>query len=296
MSTPAPPAFVAVGSIFIDDIVYPDGRTDMGVLGGGGVHCAAGMAVWGERAGLVATWGLDMPEAAATRLQQDFDLRGIVQVAHPQVRAWQVFEWDGRRTELFRVDVVDPFMRAPTPDQLPDYFRQARAVTILRDGEDFRAWRAAFPEAVIFWEPEQAYMIPANSADFRRTLPQTHIVSPNLLEASLIYGTDNPDALISAMLGDGAAVVVLRMGEHGSLVATESERIAIPAVPVTQVVDVTGAGNTYCGAFLVGWQRTGHLRTAAQYGAVAASFTVEVVGVAPKPDAQERDQRLGALG
>jgi hypothetical protein len=296
MTPSTPPTYVAIGSIFIDDIVYPDGRTDMGVLGGGGVHCAAGMSVWDERAGLVATWGLDMPEAAATRLQQDFDLRGIVQVLHPQVRAWQVFEWDGRRTELFRVEVVDPFMRAPTPDQLPVYFRQAKAVTILRDGEDFRAWQAAFPEAVIFWEPEQAYMIPANSTDFRRTLPQAHIVSPNVLEASLIYGTDNPDALVKAMLADGASIVVLRMGEHGSLVANHTERIVIPAVPVTQVVDVTGAGNTYCGAFLVGWQRTGDLRTAGHYGAVAASFAVEVVGVAPVPDAAERDRRLNALG
>ena len=47
------PEFIAVGSVIIDDIVYPDGRTSMGVLGGGGAHAAYGMALAGARPALV---------------------------------------------------------------------------------------------------------------------------------------------------------------------------------------------------------------------------------------------------
>jgi sugar/nucleoside kinase (ribokinase family) len=67
----------------------------------------------------------------------------------------------------------------------------------------------------------------------------------------------------------------------------------IPAIPVPQVVDVTGAGNCYCGAFLVGWVCSGDLRQAAAYGAVAASFTVEQIGVLDNAliDVTERDRR-----
>jgi len=52
---------------------------------------------------------------------------------------------------------------------------------------------------------------------------------------------------------------------------------------VPEIVDQTGAGNTYCGAFLVGWLETGDLRQAAGYGAVAASFALEVIGAADPP-------------
>jgi hypothetical protein len=290
MTTPSP-TFVCVSSIIIDDIVYPDGRTDMEVLGGGGVHTAAGMLVWGERPGLVSTKGNGLPQSAAARLERDFDLRGVVTLDIPQVRAWQIFEWDGKRTEIFRVNETEPFMRAPRPAALTPAYCKAKAVSVLRDSHDFLEWREAFPDALILWEPEQIYMVVENSADFRRTLPYANIVSPNLREASLIYGTNDPSALLDRLLSDGAKIVALRLGEAGSIVATDNQRISIPAVPVPKVVDQTGAGNTYCGAFLVGWYRTNDLRTAGYYGAVAASFAVETVGVLNPPSHQQRDER-----
>ncbi len=291
MTTQDAPTFVCVGGIFIDDIVYPDGRTSMEILGGGGVHTAAGMQAWDERPGLVACQGTGVPAAAAARLAQGFDLRGVVSLDIPQARAWQLFEWDGKRTEIYRVDEIGPYMDRPYPDEMPTIYGQAKVAAILRDGAEFLRWREVFPDAVVLWEPEQAYMIPQNSAEFRRALPFTDIVSPNLLEASLVYGMNDPHALVDAMLTDGAKVAALRMGDKGSLIGTANERWTIPAVPVPHIIDQTGAGNTYCGAFLVGWYRTRDLRTAGYYGAVAASFALETVGVLIPPTAEVRQVR-----
>ncbi|MCU0474918.1 MAG: hypothetical protein MUC99_02175, partial [Anaerolineae bacterium] len=94
--SPSPKA-LSIGSIFIDDIVYPDGRTHMGVLGGGAVHAAAGMAVWGERAGLAVRVGRNLPPDVMPRLAEFCNLEGLVPLDLPQVRAWQVFEEDGTR-------------------------------------------------------------------------------------------------------------------------------------------------------------------------------------------------------
>ena len=58
----------------------------------------------------------------------------------------------------------------------------------------------------------------------------------------------------------------------------------IPPVDVPKIVDQTGAGNTYCGGFIVGWCRHHDLVTAGCYGAVAASFALETIGVAEIPD------------
>ena len=109
------PQFIAVGSIIIDDIVYPDGRTSMGVLGGGGTHAAYGMALAGATPALVGLVGQDLPEDIHARLERDFDASGLVWVEHSQLRGWQIFEWNGVRNEVFRVSVIEPFMYGPEP-------------------------------------------------------------------------------------------------------------------------------------------------------------------------------------
>lgn len=283
----AAPAYLCVGGIIIDDIVHPDGRTQMGVLGGGVSHAAAGMLIWGQRAGLFACAGRDLPPQARRRLARDFDTRGLVLRDLPQARAWQLFEWDGKRTEVWRVDALDPFVYEPLPDQLPPVYGQARGVYLLRDAAQLAVWRARFPAATLLWEPLQQIMVPGYDAEFRAALASADIVSPNHLEAALVYGFDDPVALVRAMLDDGARIVALRLGAEGSLVGARGQDalLQVPAVPVAQVVDQTGAGNTYCGAFLTGWVETGDLVEAACYGAVAASFALEVTGVAdPPPD------------
>lgn len=288
------PAYVCVGGIIIDDIVQPDGQTRMGVLGGGVTHAAAGMLIWGQRAGIFACAGYDLPEGARRRLERDFDTRGLLVLDLPQARAWQLFEWDGKRTEIFRVDVLEPFVYAPTPERLPAPYQRARAVYLLTDAAPLPAWRALFPKTPLLWEPLQQYMVADNAAEFRAALPGVDIVSPNYLEAAQVYGDDDPAALVRAMLEDGAAIAALRMGAEGSLVGQRGQDglLRVPPVPVPQVIDQTGAGNTYCGAFLVGWVETGDLLTAACYGAVAASFSLEVTGVAdPPPDLEQQRAR-----
>ncbi len=140
------PAIVCVGSIIIDDIVLPDGVTRMGVLGGGVTHAAAGVAVWGERPGIVACVGRDLPEPVRERLARDFDLQGVIALDAPQARAWQIFEWDGRRTEIFRVDVLEPFLVDPQPEQVPAAYGAARG---LQAAERFRYQKLGMLDTVL---------------------------------------------------------------------------------------------------------------------------------------------------
>jgi sugar/nucleoside kinase (ribokinase family) len=290
------PDYVCVGGIIIDDIVLPDGETRMAVLGGGVTHAAAGMVIWDHRPGLVACAGYDLPDSARERLERDFDLQGVDWLELPQARAWQIFEWDGKRTEIPRVDRFEPFISGMQPENVPDVYRRARGMYLLSGADRLAGWRAVCPNAVFFWEPEQPFMVHDNADEFRAVLPQVDIVSPNWLEAQQVYGLGDPGALVRAMLDDGAPVVALRMGEHGSLVGARQgdDLLAVPAVPVPEIIDQTGAGNTYCGGFLAGWiAQGGDLLAAACYGAVAASFSLEVTGVAgPLPDlAEQRNQR-----
>ena len=292
--------FVAVGSVIIDDIVYPDGRTSMGVLGGGGTHAAYGMALAGERPALVALVGEDLPADIRARLEHDFDISGLVWSPHQQMRAWQIFEWDGVRNEIFRVDVIEPFMFGPDADSIDIPFADARGITLLRAPEHVASWRARFPSATLLWEPMRIFMLSADYEAFRTGIPYADIVSPNLHEAQTMYGIQDEVEILRRMLADGCQVVALRMGELGSLVARQGDgkAYAIPAVDVTDLVDQTGAGNAYCGGFIVGWCRERDLPTAGCYGAAAASFTLEHVGcaqISPERDAEWRRRLREAL-
>ena len=285
--------FIAVGSVIIDDIVYPDGRTSMGVLGGGGTHAAYGMALAGQRPALVGLVGEDLPAAIRARLAKDFDISGLVWTRHPQVRGWQIFEWNGIRNEIFRVDVVEPFMYEPDAHspQLP--FTDAAGLTLLRGPRHVAAWRRRFPGATLLWEPVRVFMLSADHDAFLQGIAQADIVSPNLYEAQTMYGVADAAEIMRRMLADGCQAVALRMGERGSLLARQgsSKAYAIPAVAVEDLADQTGAGNTYCGGFVVGWRLEADLATAGCYGAAAASFTLEHVGCAQIPPDLESQWR-----
>src|SRR5262249_22474058 len=77
----------------------------------------------------------------------------------------------------------------------------------------------------------------------------------------------------------GPAVVALRLGAAGSLVygRESAHMLRVPPAPAN-VVDVTGAGNAYCGGLLGGWVEHGGLDTAAAYAAISAALTIEQVG------------------
>lgn len=292
----ASPRLVGVGGLFIDDIVRPDGRTYMGELGGGVVHALMSAAIWGERPGLVAPMGEGFPAESLALLRATFDARGVYAVPLPQARTWEIFEEDGTRRELYRVANIAPFVRGPQPADVPPAFRSASGFYLLQDCESILAWRAAVT-GLVLWEPLQQVMIPASRDAFRRALRKgkIDIVSPNLAEAQAIYGPIEADALVARMLDDGACTVALRLGAAGSLVRSRGDAGAaqVPAVALAQIVDETGAGNSYCGGLLWGLVAGKSLREAAVAGAVAASFCLESVGVI-KParvTAEERDRR-----
>ncbi|GIK26987.1 MAG: hypothetical protein IT298_08545 [Chloroflexi bacterium] len=291
---------VSIGSVFIDDIVYPDGRTQMGVLGGGPIHAACGMVIWDERPGLCVTIGADTVDAILPRLSTHCDTEGIVVVDLPQIRAWQVFEHDGTRHEILRVKEIEPYMTGPAPEQLPAAWGEDPTLYMVLAGGDFLRWHMTYPHTDIIWEPNQYYITETREHDMLDLLPMVDVISPNLSEARAMFGPLSPDAIVHKMLSAGARVVVLRMGADGSLVATRGtpRPIYVPAVPVAHIVDVTGAGNVYNGAFTVAWRRTGDALIAARWGAVAASFSLESEGLVnlDRPDLiAERDRRLAWL-
>ncbi len=301
--------------IILDDLVFPDGRTAMGTLGGGGPQTAFGMrlpalAGWTEQGqvGLVAGVGDDLPPSARKWLESaGIDRTGVRETALPTPRAWQLLEADGRRTQVWRVQArVVGAQLGRSLEHIPASYRQARGFHLgihpeAPDLEFIRQLRNLEPPTadgrppLVSLEPFKPADQPPTDTALRQLCSAADILSPNLTEARSLVGQAAPDELARRLGDAGARIVTLRMGAEGSLVRAKEEGIAIhmPAVPAT-VVDPTGAGNAYGGGFLAGYIQTGDLTTAARYAAIAASFLVEQVGLPPINDRlrDEANRRL----
>lgn len=295
--------FVAF-NLILDDIVFPDGRTAMGELGGGGAQTALGMRLWSDSVGLVASVGPDFPLTWWQWLEAwGIDTQGVRQEIAPSPRAWQLLEPDGRRTQIWRVpqEALTAHL-ARRLEWLPVSYRQARGYHLgvhpLEEKGDFIQDLRNLG-GIISLEPfKPADHLPDPKA-LQRLVSLADIFSPNLEEAISLVGPGEPSDLVVRLLDAGAPIVALRMGAQGALIGQQGcdYLIHVPPVPV-EVVDPIGAGNAFCGGFLVGWVELGDLVEAGLRGVVSASFLVSQVGL-PRiglaralQEARERLQRL----
>jgi len=122
------PEFVTISNLIIDDIVLADGRSFMNTLGGAGTHTLVGMRPWSDALGFVAYSGDDLdPKHRSFLDAMDVDLRGVVRRPGQRTpRAWQLFEFDERRIEIFRTNLADFDRLKPQFGEIPPDYLQAR--------------------------------------------------------------------------------------------------------------------------------------------------------------------------
>jgi sugar/nucleoside kinase (ribokinase family) len=274
-------------SVIIDDLLFHDGHTLMGVLGGGGPQAAFGMKLWTDgNVGLCGSVGPDFPAAAQAWLDTAaIDTTGLRRdIQHESLRAWQIIEVDGRRTQVWRTrGVAIPHHLALTPEDVPPTYWAARGFHfgVHPEAPNLPIMQALRARGIfVSVEPFREASRPLSDTEVRALLSACDLFSPNLLEAETLVGPGDPLTLLRRLSDAGATMVALRMSAAGSLVhrAATGETWYIPAVPTT-VVDPVGAGNAYCGALLVAWLERGDLRRAGMCAAVAASFLVEQHGL-----------------
>ncbi|RPJ00399.1 MAG: hypothetical protein EHM39_04920 [Chloroflexi bacterium] len=291
--------FVAFG-IIVDDIVFPQGTTRMGVLGGGGPQTAWGMAVAlgsGERVGLVAGIGADLNAATLAPLYAaGINLDGVRVTDQPTPRAWQVMEFNGRRTQVWRMPVAALGVQlARRWDVLPDSYRAAHAFHWgIHPGDDHSlAFARALTDAGgrVCLEPFKPPDAPLSDVVIREILAACTVFSPNWLEAPRIAQTEDEPALLDRFRELGCRILALRRGPDGADVwnLVEGHGVHVPAVQTT-VVDVVGAGNAFCGALIA--RLDDGLSSAACHASAAASYLIEQVGVPPAlPDPSDYARR-----
>lgn len=195
---------------------------------------------------------------------------------------------------------------------------------------ELRAANGISERPFIVWEPLPSSCIRSNQQSFKSAFRLVDVFSPNHIEMAAIFqdmpidgfdyhlmrkyaqdmwpvwfswrGSENslsPESVTRRENRNMGGIVLIRAAEHGALSVSASSTSSAVWLPsfyekgAAQVVDATGAGNTFLGGFIAGWLQTGQVKEAMQHGNVAASFALEQIGL---PNVEERDGRVVCNG
>ncbi len=267
-----------VGTVVLDTIRTPS-WTAADVLGGAATYAGISASFF-ARTGLVAVAGSDIPSRHRRLLASRMDLRGL------DVRDGRTFRYDCRydRTLGAREDLgVSLNVAAGPRPPVPGEFGGARCVYLATgDPAHARESLSEFGGAAFSMCDTIGYWIENRRDDLVRLLRSVDAMVVNDEEARLLAGETGLVRCARKMMRRwGVSYVVIKKGEHGSLLFHGDEVFPAAGYPLERPVDPTGAGDSFAGG-LIGRLAGGGgrispaaVRRAASYGNVMGSFAVE---------------------
>jgi sugar/nucleoside kinase (ribokinase family) len=131
-------------------------------------------------------------------------------------------------------------------------------------------------------------------AELTQLLDRVDILFANEEEALRLAGANSLDEALDR-LNRRCPTVAITLGAHGSVVASDGTVASVPAVPVTAVVDTTGAGDSFAAGFLYGVVNGMAPERCARIGAVAAAEVISHVGARPLSGLADRARAAGLI-
>ncbi|MCC6904622.1 MAG: hypothetical protein IT326_02190 [Anaerolineae bacterium] len=279
-----PPLIYTLGGVTIDDIVHYDtGKAYFGTPGGNAVFSAIGAKVWGGQPHILARVGTDYPQEAIRRIREGGIVLHLIQVPYPAAHTWTLYEAGGLRQFVGHLTSCGPYEMAITGPEIPDQHLNGDGYHIASTFSDIQLTiveRLRTADRVFTLDPHTGDLNEAqNKAILKEMMPRLPFFLPSREQAEQVIGRDDPVEAARTFADWGAAVVVVKMGAHGSLVYLRDQQTMyhVPVYPA-RAIDTTGAGDSFCGGFLAGYLTSGDPVRAACYGTVSASFVVEHIG------------------
>ncbi len=275
-------SLLVVGSIALDSVATPFGET-ADAPGGSAVFFAAAGALL-HPVQVVGVVGSDYPLGVLKTLEtRGVDLAGVEQVEGESFRWKAKYSYDlsSRETLDTRLGVFAHFR-----PKIPRKFQQAKYVFLgnIDPGLQLGVLDQANSPALTACDTMN-YWINSKRDHVLELLRHIDILMVNDTEARELSGDWNIYRAAHWVLDRGPRRVVIKQGEHGALLVDKEGTFKVPAYPLQEVFDPTGAGDAFAGgfmAYLASVDDTGPmaLRRAMVHGAAMGSFAVEAFGIA----------------
>ncbi|HJO02468.1 MAG TPA: PfkB family carbohydrate kinase [Acidobacteriota bacterium] len=268
---------MVVGSVAFDTVITPYGRVD-DALGGAATYFAVAASYFCP-VQVVAVVGDDFgAEHESVLSERGVDTRGIERAAGPTFRWGGEYSWNlnERQTLFTELNVFESF--AP---QLPTQYRATPYVFLANIAPQLQQSvleQVESPKLVAL--DTMNYWIEGSLEELKATLRHVDILIINDEEARELAGAYNLVEAAETIRQLGPDNVIIKRGEHGATAFLTGNVFTVPGLPLRQLADPTGAGDTFAGGFMghlasTGDHTTEGLRRAIVAGSVLASFCVE---------------------
>jgi len=273
---------VIVGTVAFDAIETPFGKTDK-ILGGAATYIGLAASQFNADGAIVSVVGGDFPEEYIAMLKNNnLDVSGL-----EIIKEGKTFFWSGkyrndmnsRDTLATELNVLENFQ-----PKVPSAYKNAEVVMLgnlhplvqLSVIEQMDSPKLIVLDTMNFW-------MDSALAELKQVIKKVDVITINDEEARQLTGEYSLVVAAQKIKEMGPKYVVIKKGEHGALLFHNEDIFFAPALPLEEVFDPTGAGDTFAGGFTGYLAKTAdysfeNMKNAVIYGSTLASFCVEKFG------------------
>jgi len=288
-----------VGTVAFDAIETPYGKTDK-IIGGAATYISLAASFFTDKLNLVSVVGGDFPKTAIKMLENhNVDTKGL-QIKEDE----KTFFWSGKyhnnmnsrdtvETQLNVLETFDPIV--PKEFSSSDFLMLGNLVpSVQQKVLDQMSQR---PKLIVL--DTMNFWMDNCLDDLLEALKNVDVLTINDEEAQQLSGENNLISAAKKIKTMGPKYLVIKKGEHGALLFGENKMFYAPAMPLENVFDPTGAGDSFAGGFIGYLSKSNDLtfenmKAAVIYGSVMASFCVEKFGTEKLTEITQEDVKRRA--
>lgn len=274
---------VIVGTVAFDAIETPFGKTDK-ILGGAGTFIGLAASQFNVDSTIVSIVGGDFPEKYLDLLSsRNIDISGIEIVEDGKTFFWSGLyhnDMNSRDTLATELNVLADFQPV-----VPETYRDAKVVMLgnLHPQTQISVLDQMNQKPALVVLDTMNFWMDNALEDLYKVLKRIDVIAINDEEARQLTGEYSLVVAARKIHEMGPKYVVIKKGEHGALLFNNDNVFYAPALPLEEVFDPTGAGDTFAGGFTGYLTKTDdfsfeNLKKAVIYGSTLASFCVEKFG------------------
>jgi sugar/nucleoside kinase (ribokinase family) len=277
-------SLLVVGSVAFDAIETPFGKTDK-IIGGAATYITLASSYFAKKINLIAVVGGDFPKSDIKMLQEHGVNTDGLQIMENE----KSFFWSGKYhndmnsrdtlvTELNVLGDFDPIV--PEQYQNCDFLMLGNLSPKVQSTLIQRLKKR--PKLIVM--DTMNFWMDIALEDLKETLRMVDVLSINDEEARQLSKEYSLVKAAKKIMEMGPKVLIIKKGEHGALLFNKNQVFFAPALPLEEVFDPTGAGDTFAGGFIGYLASTDdisfeNMKRAIIYGSAMASFCVEKFGV-----------------
>ena len=273
---------VIVGTVAFDAIETPFGKTDK-ILGGAATYIGLAASQFKVDGAIVSIVGGDFPKEDLKMLEDNgMDISGLEVVENGKT-----FFWSGKyHNDMNTRDtlITDLNVLADFNPKVPEDYRDAEVVMLgnLHPLVQLSVIGQMDSPKLIVLDTMNFWMDSALK-ELMQVIAKVDVITINDEEARQLSGEYSLVKAAQKIMEMGPKYVVIKKGEHGALLFGDDDVFFAPAMPLREVFDPTGAGDTFAGGFTGYLARTGNysydnMKNAVINGSALASFCVEKFG------------------